>query len=61
MNIEQSMSWKGNCWDSSPAERLFHSLKSEQLNYEKFRAKEAAKLSIIDVWLFIMVSGHTLN
>jgi transposase InsO family protein len=48
MNIEQSMSWKGNCWDNSPTERFFRSLKSEQLNYEKFKTKEAAKLSVID-------------
>jgi len=52
MNIEQSMSRKGNCWDSSPTERFFRSLKSEQLNYEKFRTKEAAKLSVIDYLAF---------
>ncbi len=27
--IEQSMSRRGNCWDNSPMERLFRSLKSE--------------------------------
>lgn len=27
--MEQSMSRRGNCWDNSPMERLFHSLKSE--------------------------------
>jgi transposase InsO family protein len=47
MKMQQSMSRKGNCWDNSPTERFFHSLKHEQLNYEKFRTKEAAKLSII--------------
>jgi hypothetical protein len=30
---------KGNCWDNSPTERFFRSLKSEQLNYEKFRTR----------------------
>jgi transposase InsO family protein len=36
------MSRKGNCWDNSPTERFFRSLKSEQLNYEKFRTKVSA-------------------
>ena len=36
----------------SPTERFFRSLKYEQLNYEKFRTKEAAKLSIIDYLAF---------
>ena len=52
MKMEQSMSRKGNCWDNSPTERFFRSLKYEQLNYEKFRTKEAAKLSIIDYLAF---------
>ena len=52
MKMEQSMSRKGNCWDNAPTERFFRSLKHEQLNYEKFRTKEAAKLSIIDYLAF---------
>lgn len=52
MKMEQSMSRKGNCWDNSPTERFFRSLKYEQLNYEKFRTKEEAKLSIIDYLAF---------
>ena len=52
MKMNQSMSRKGNCWDNSPTERFFRSLKYEQLNYEKFRTKEAAKLSIIDYLAF---------
>ncbi|TXL15101.1 hypothetical protein BMR04_12320 [Methylococcaceae bacterium HT3] len=43
MSMEQSMSRKGNCWDNSPTERFFRSLKHEQLNYEKFRTEEAAR------------------
>ena len=50
--MQQSMSRKGDCWDSAPTERFFRSLKHEQLNYEKFRTKEAAKLSIIDYLAF---------
>ena len=52
MRMEQSMSRKGNCWDNAPTERFFRSLKHEQLNYEKFRTKEAAKLSVIDYVAF---------
>lgn len=51
-DMQQSMSRKGNCWDNAPTERFFRSLKHEQLNYEKFRTKEAAKLSIIDYLAF---------
>jgi putative transposase len=52
MRMEQSMSRKGNCWDNSPTERFFRSLKHEQLNYEKFKTHEAAKLSVIDYLAF---------
>ena len=52
MQMVQSMSRKGNCWDNAPTERFFRSLKYEQLNYEKFKTKEVAKLSIIDYIAF---------
>jgi putative transposase len=58
MKMEQSMSRKGNCWErlplgyNSPTEQFFRSLNHEQLNYEKFRAKASAKLSVIDYLAF---------
>lgn len=52
MGMVQSMSRKGNCWDNAPTERFFRSLKYEQLNYEQFRTKAAAKLSVIDYLAF---------
>ena len=52
MGMVQSMSRKGNCWDNAPTERFFRSLKYEQLNYEKFKTKAAAKLSVIDYLAF---------
>ena len=52
MRMDQSMSRKGNCWDNSPTERFFRSLKHEQLNYEKFKTQEAAKWSVIDYLAF---------
>jgi putative transposase len=52
MKMQQSMSRKGNCWDNSPTERVFRSLKYEHLNSERFKTKEAAKLSVIDYLAF---------
>jgi len=52
MGMIQSMSRKGNCWDNSPTERFFRSLKSEHLNYERFSSKAIAKLSIVDYIAF---------
>jgi putative transposase len=52
MGMQQSMSRKGNCWDNSPMERFFRSLKHEQLNYKRFKTGEAAKLCVIDYLAF---------
>ncbi|MEQ1543904.1 integrase core domain-containing protein [Methyloglobulus sp.] len=38
--------------DNAPTERFFRSPKHEQLNYEKFRTKASAKLSILDYLAF---------
>jgi len=52
MGMNQSMSAKGDCWDNSPTERFFRSLKSEHLSYESLKTKMMAKLSIIDYIAF---------
>lgn len=52
MGMVQSMSKKGDCYDNSPTERFFRSLKSEYLNYEKVRNKVDTKLGIIDYIIF---------
>jgi transposase InsO family protein len=52
MKMGQGMSRLGNCWDNAPTERFFRSLKHEQLNYEIFRTKDAAKLCILDYLAF---------
>ena len=52
MGMQQSMSRKANCWDNSPKERFFRSLKSEHLNYERLVTKAMAKLSIVDYIAF---------
>ncbi len=46
----QSMSRKGNCWDNSPTERVFRTLKSEWLNRFNFKTKEHAKR---EIWGYI--------
>ena len=44
----QSMSKKGNCYDNAVAESFFHTLKSEHVNFKKFKTRLEAKLSIFD-------------
>lgn len=49
-SMVQSMSRKGNCWDNSPTERAFRTLKSEWLNRFNFQTKTDA---IREVWSYI--------
>lgn len=46
--ITQSMSRRGNCWDNSPMERFFRSLKSEWIPATGYSSFQQAKQSIID-------------
>ena len=43
-----SMSRKGDCWDNSPTERFFRSLKSERLSDYVFTTRKAAQRQVID-------------
>lgn len=43
-----SMSRKGDCWDNSPMERFFRSLKSERLSFCKFYTRHEARMEILD-------------
>jgi len=47
-----SMSRKGDCWDNSPMERFFRSLKSEHLSFFRFATRKAARLEILDYITF---------
>ena len=49
--MQQSMSRKGNCWDNTPTERLFRSLKTEWIPKVGYHSIEEAKL---DVSLYLM-------
>ena len=38
----------GDCWDNSPTERFFRSLKSERLSDYVFTSRKAAKSEVVD-------------
>jgi len=44
--IHQSMSGKGNCYDNSPAESFFKTLKTEEVYWRKYRTKAEAKINL---------------
>lgn len=52
MGMRQSMSRKGNCWDNSPTERFFRSMKYDDLNYQRLITKAGAKMAIVDYLAF---------
>lgn len=46
--IRQSMSAKGDCYDNSPMESFFATLKKELTHRKRFKTREEAKLAIIN-------------
>jgi len=46
----QSMSGKGNCYDSAVIDSFFHTLKTELVCFEKYVTREQATLSIFEVF-----------
>jgi putative transposase len=48
--IVQSMSRKGNCWDNSPIESFFKTLKVERVHQLRYETRAQAKLDVID-WI----------
>ena len=51
-SIKQSVSRRGNCWDNSPMERFFRSLKTEWVPTDGYAGKDEARRQI---------SGYILN
>ncbi len=49
--MEQSMSRRGNCWDNSPTERFFRSLKTEWIPESGYTSFEEAKQCITQYML----------
>ena len=48
LQIQQSMSRRGNCWDNAPMERFFRSLKTEWVPTLGYQSLAEAKQSITD-------------
>ena len=61
--IKQSMSRRGNCWDNSPMERFFRSLKTEWVPQTGYQTFAQAKSCIIDyiVGYYSQVRPHQHN
>jgi putative transposase len=61
--IKQSMSRRGNCWDNSPMERFFRSLKSEWVPQNGYSSIHKAKLDIINyiIGYYSQVRPHRHN
>jgi putative transposase len=59
----QSMSRRGNCWDNSPMERFFRSLKTEWIPEVGYASFEAAKHGITDyvIGYYSQLRPHTHN
>ena len=61
--LKQSMSRRGNCWDNSPMERFFRSLKTEWVPTSGYRSFAEAKQSITDYILgyYTALRPHSHN
>lgn len=61
--IKQSMSRRGNCWDNSPMERFFRSLKTEWVPPTGYASIEHAKAAIWDycAGYYSSVRPHIFN
>ncbi|GEM_PF-2530044 len=61
--MTQSMSRRGNCWDNSPMERFFRSLKTEWVPEAGYPSAEEAKQAITDyiIGYYSQVRPHTHN
>jgi putative transposase len=61
--IKQSMSRRGNCWDNSPMERFFRSLKSEWVPQNGYLSIHLAKSDIINyiIGYYSQVRPHRHN
>jgi putative transposase len=61
--MKQSISRRGNCWDNSPMERFFRSLKTEWIPETGYRSFEQAKQSITEyiIGYYSQFRPHTHN
>jgi transposase InsO family protein len=64
LNVQQSMSAKGNCYDNAVSESFFGKLKTEFVNHEKFISRKEAKSGIfqyIEIYFNRERKHSTLN
>jgi len=61
--MRQSMSRRGNCWDNSPVERFFRSLKTEWIPKEYYRSYDEAEADVHNYILrhYNVIRGHSYN
>lgn len=61
--MTQSLSRRGNCWDNSPMERFFRSLKTEWVPTLGYRSLAQAKADILDyiIGYYSSVRPHQFN
>ncbi|MGL0957769.1 IS3 family transposase, partial [Vibrio vulnificus] len=61
--IKQSLSRRGNCWDNSPMERFFRSLKAEWVPASGYRSLDEAWQSIVGyiIRYYSQVRPHQYN
>ena len=61
--IDQSLSRKGNCWDNSPMERVFRSLKTEWVPETGYQSQREAQQDISDYLMgyYNQVRPHSHN
>ncbi|MEF5937629.1 integrase core domain-containing protein, partial [Escherichia coli] len=70
--IKQSVSRRGNCWDNSPMERFFRSLKTEWVPTDGYTGKDVARQQISSYilnyynsvrphWICPYISRHLLS
>ena len=48
LNVEQSMSCKGDCWDNAMAESFFKTLKAGLIYRTKLKTREQMRLYVFD-------------
>jgi len=48
LNIEPSMSRRGNCWDNAVAESFFSNLKKEKIRRKIYKTRDAARADVFN-------------
>jgi putative transposase len=60
LNIELSISRKGNCWDNAVAESFFGSFKQERVQCSHYQTRYEAQQDILD-YISMFYNSHQLH